>query len=239
MKIEFDARAILIERINRFLARVKLKNTQGQIIEPLVHVRDPGRLEDLLFPGNELLIKHKHGKKRKTEWEALFAKNGTKWVLINSGFHRKVSEWAIGKLKLFNSKITDLLPEQRLGESRIDFMVKLEDGSNIAVETKGCTLAIEEKALFPDAPTKRGTRHVSELLEFVKAGNKGLVLFLIFRTDAKCFAANRKVDPDFADVLERAYSKGVQIVSLQFSYDIDEQWLCFERMLPLCNKMLR
>ncbi len=236
IKIPYDTRAILIERINRFLARVELLGKQRESSEVLVHIRDPGRLEDLLFPRNELLLQHKRRKNRKTEWEAIFAKNNSSWVLINSGFHRAIAEWAFEKLELFNSPISNTLAEQRIGKSRIDFLAELEDNSIVAIETKGCTLAVNQKALFPDAPTKRGARHVSELIQFMTNGSKAAILFLIFRAEARCFYANKEIDQEFADIFEQAYKRGVQIIPLQFYYDAKEEWLYYKGKLPLCKK---
>ena len=237
IKIPYDSKAILLERINRFLAKVRLQKDSRDLGDVYAHVRDPGRLEDLLFPGNELLIQHKEGKNRKTEWEVVFAKKGTSWVLVNSGYHRKIGEWSLKHLKLFTSPIRKVIPEKKLGKSRIDFLVELEDHAFIAIETKGCTLAVDHKALFPDAPTKRGARHVSELIQFVQRGNKAAILFFVFRTDADCFYANARIDPSFAAVFEQARTYGVQIIPLQFDYDENEKVLFFKQELGLCKNL--
>jgi len=86
------------------------------------------------------------------------------------------------------------------------------------VETKGCTLAVDGVALFPDAPTTRGTRHVRELTEAKKKGDSAALLILIFRPDAEIFVPKADTDPDFARAFFAARERGVKIFPLVFEY---------------------
>ncbi len=111
-----------------------------------------------------------------------------------------------------------------------------KDKEKILVEVKGCTLAQGEVALFPDAPTTRGRRHLEELIYAREKGLGAAVIFLVFR-DARCFAPNRKTDPDFSSTLERAVKKGVKILLPVFSLEGGK--LHFKGHIEPCEPSLR
>lgn len=78
------------------------------------------------------------------------------------------------------------------------------------VETKSCNLVEQGVALFPDAPTARGARHLRELAEAVEMGYRAAVVWFIQRDDAYAFAPHVKADPEFAEALKEARAKGVE-----------------------------
>ncbi|MBD3276878.1 MAG: sugar fermentation stimulation protein SfsA, partial [Candidatus Aegiribacteria sp.] len=86
-------------------------------------------------------------------------------------------------------------------------------------EVKGCTLLNERTALFPDAPTTRGTRHMLELEELVERGESAAVMFLVFPQGAECFAANGDTDPDFAEAFHSAGKAGVEVFPMKLNFD--------------------
>ena len=88
------------ERSNRFLAKVVLETSEQSEILVEAHVPDPGRLKELLYPGNKVLIKKMEGKDRKTNWDVIAANYDDDWILINSGFHRGVAEWVLNNEKI-------------------------------------------------------------------------------------------------------------------------------------------
>jgi sugar fermentation stimulation protein A len=87
------------------------------------------------------------------------------------------------------------------------------------VEVKGVTLVEDGIALFPDAPTKRGARHVRELGEAVAKGWKANVVLIIKRNDAKSFKPNVKMDPKFAEEFKLALEKGVNFIAVICNYE--------------------
>ena len=202
--IKPDAEGVFIERINRFLAIVKIGS------EEYVHVHDPGRLEELLYPGNRVLLKREEGKNRKTRWDLIAAWYEKYYVFLNSKYHRPISE------KILRSLFPEdnVKAEVSVGHSRLDFLV-----GTTYVEVKGCTLEIAGKALFPDAPTERGRRHVDILKNTVRSGGSALLLVLIFHPHAKCFAPYEERDAKFADAFYSAIRAGVGIRMVRLGYD--------------------
>ncbi|MFP4050112.1 MAG: DNA/RNA nuclease SfsA [Thermoplasmata archaeon] len=231
VEIRYNKKGIFLERKNRFLGSVRFKNGK----ENDVHIRDPGRLKELLFEGNEVLLKKADNENRKTNLDLIGAKFDDLWVLINSGYHREITENILEAESISPfDKIDSYKPEVKLGDSRIDFLIK-KNGKNIWTEVKGCTLAKNGEALFPDAPTARGKKHVDELREVVKNGDRGALLVLIFRSDAECFRPYEKRDPEFTDSFYNAYEEGVEIYPLLLSYNINREGkLYFKKKIPLC-----
>ncbi len=231
MNIPYDEKGTFIERKNRFLGSVSFKN--GELDD--VHVRDPGRLKELLYNGNEVLLKKANKENRKTDWDLIGARYKDLWVLVNSGYHRKITETILEdeSMSPFND-IDSYKPEVKLGNSRIDFLIK-NKGEKIWVEVKGCTLADNGEALFPDAPTKRGRRHVDELREVVKNDDNGALIILVFRSDAECFRPFEKRDPEFSDSFYKAVDEGVDVHPLLMSYnDRNLGKLYFRKEIPIC-----
>ena len=84
---------------------------------------------------------------------------------------------------------------------------------------KGCTLAVDGVALFPDAPTKRGRKHLETLMEMKASGNRAALMILIFRHEARCFSPNEETDPRFTETFRSAMEAGVEVHPVVFRYD--------------------
>ena len=229
VQVTWDKRAVFLERPNRFLA---LAQINGDTKVQKVHVRDPGRLKELLFPGNELLVKYAGKPGRKTSWDLMAAKFQGEWIPLNSGLHP-----AIARAILENPEISpfgavcSITGEVKYGKSRLDFLIQTVNDEKIYIEVKGCTLMKGQTALFPDAPTARGRRHLQELMEIRKTGIRSAVVFLIFQGRSRAFQANRRTDPEFAKVLSEAAGNGVEIYPVLLEYRHDIIW--YKSIIPV------
>jgi sugar fermentation stimulation protein A len=114
---------------------------------------------------------------------------------------------------------------------RID--IALGDASAIRcyVEVKNCTLGENGMALFPDAPTERGRRHLVELARLAADGYRCAMFYLIQRMDAERFSPAADIDPEYSRQLTAAKAGGVEI----FAYDvnIDLAGIRMNRSLPV------
>ncbi|MBS3816739.1 MAG: DNA/RNA nuclease SfsA [Candidatus Thermoplasmatota archaeon] len=229
--MEPDSKGIFRERKNRFLAEVEISKTDSV---KKVHVRDPGRLREILYDGNEVLVKKAEKEGRKTDWDLLAGKVKENWILVNSGYHRKLMEKILENHEVSPfGDIKSYQGEKQLRESRIDFLL-IKDEKKIWVEVKGCTLAESKRALFPDAPTERGTRHVEELTQVIKKEEvSGAVIFLVFRPDAECFEPYEKRDPEFTSSLKRGIKQGLEVHPIKLSYDGEK--IYHREKIPLCE----
>ena len=233
LDIPHDKRAVFIERLNRFLGVAEI---DGQRVN--VHIHDPGRLPEILYPGNSVLLRRSARQKRKTKWDVLAGLVDKRWVFVHSGYHRAITE----KILLNESispfgAVSELDAEVRYKTSRLDFRLKLSIGDIVWLEVKGCTLAKNGVALFPDAPTTRGRRHIEELIKLKEDGYRAAVLFLVMRADARCFAPNQSMDPEFAKSFKQAVEKGVEIYPIKMDYDGEKIW--YKVCVPLCETLER
>ncbi|MHA1269421.1 MAG: DNA/RNA nuclease SfsA [Candidatus Helarchaeota archaeon] len=199
-------KAIFIERPNRFIAIVDINGS-----EDIVHVPNPGRMHELLIPGVEIILRNVNSLNRKTKYDLIgIIKNGVH-ISLDSNAPNKIFKEAIinGKISEFGN-ILVVKSEVKYGSSRLDFLLT-NPNEKIYIEIKSCTLVESGIALFPDAPTLRGVRHLNELEDIIKKGNRSAIIFIVQRNDAKCFKPNDETDPLFGKTLRRVVKNGVEI----------------------------
>lgn len=232
-KITYDNEAIVVSRPNRFLMIADVIMEDGTILKnEKVHVHDPGRLKEVIFPGNRVRIRKAMSRKRKTLWDLIFGLVSDTWVLVNSSFHRYIAQSILSDRSLTPfADVSNVRPEVKVGHSRLDFMLTMKDGSTCFIEVKGCTLSVGGRSLFPDAPTERGTRHLEELIRLKEEGHGSAVLFLVLAPDPVNFSPNRETDPVFADTLKKAVEMGVKVYPLDI--DIEDGVPVLNGVLPL------
>jgi len=167
-----------VERPNRFLLRCRLPEQDGEVVD--VHMADPGRLEELLIPGTRVWIRWAASATRKTDWSAVLVESpdGDGLVSVDTTMPNRLIHRALaaGALDEFDGWTLDRA-EFPMGRSRIDFLL-VAPGRRLALEVKSVTLVEDGVALFPDAVTARGARHVRELTkvheEFARGDLTGL-----------------------------------------------------------------
>jgi sugar fermentation stimulation protein A len=216
MKYTNIKRGVFISRLNRFIANVIIDGKMET-----VHVKNTGRCKELLIEGANVYLQHNDNASRKTKWSLIGVEKGKRLVNIDSQAPNKVVlEWL--KEEEFFKNIKRIKPEFKYGESRIDFLVET-DTEKALIEVKGVTLEEDDIAMFPDAPTERGVRHIFELCKSLGEGYKAYVLFVIQMEGIKHFTPNAKTHQAFADALSYAKEKGVQVLAK--SCEVGEDWI--------------
>lgn len=215
-------KGIFLKRPNRFVGICKIEEK-----EKTCHIADPGRLKEILTEGREVLVV-KNKPHLKMDYKLVAVKMEDGWILLNTSIHSKIAKEAIkkGVLGFIPKRIKS---EVSFGNSRIDYLID----EKMFVELKGCNLLLEDKCLFPDAPTKRGARHLEELIEAKKQGYEAAILIMALR-ECRCFDVNRKLDPVFSKTFEKALKEGV--VFKGFKVKIDEDYrVVLNGNLELCQ----
>lgn len=195
-----------ISRPNRFIAHVEIENN----IE-VCHVKNTGRCQELLLPGATVYVQHFPNTNRKTSWDLIAVKKGEILFNIDSQAPNKaVKEWLLsGGLGFLPDK---LKAEYQYEDSRFDFY--LEQGNKPwLIEVKGVTLEKDGVAMFPDAPTLRGVKHIEGLARHAKEGFETAILFAIQMDGIHCFTPNETMHPEFAQALREAKQAGVHILA--------------------------
>ncbi|MEX1021209.1 MAG: DNA/RNA nuclease SfsA [Litorilinea sp.] len=238
--VKFDfavEQAIFRERPNRFLVIAELV-ASDEVVR--VHCPDPGRLAELLLPEAILYISPAAGPKRKTSYVLRFVvhpdpvaqgqlvsldtrlpNNLVAEGLANGWFPALAGYTAIAR------EVS--VPRAIAGDgvrSRIDY--RLTGGGTQApcwVEVKSVTLVEDRRALFPDAVTARGRRHVLELAHLhthTHTQERAVILFVIQRPDVDVFSPQAARDPDFAAALRQAHNQGVEILAYRCRLTLTE-----------------
>ena len=202
MKYQNVIPAVFIDRPNRFIAHVEMNGRTET-----VHVKNTGRCRELLLPGAEVWLSGSENPARKTAYDLIAVKksNGLLVNIDSQAPNAVAREWL--EARDFDA----IRPEYRYGRSRLDFMMERRD-ERFLMEVKGCTLEREGIGYFPDAPTRRGAKHLRELAG--AAGYKPVLLFVIQMDGITEVRGNRETDPSFCEALEEAEKAGVKVAFL-------------------------
>ncbi|NMB33562.1 MAG: DNA/RNA nuclease SfsA [Clostridium sp.] len=230
MKIEqklYNAR--FIKRLNRFEALVEVEG-----VEQLTHVPNTGRLKELLLEGAEVMVGGFDKPERKTRYGLLLVRKGDVWVSIDSAnVPNKIMHEALLQKEIdIYGDYDEVRREVTISNSRLDFGL-FKDNKEYYIEVKGVTLVEGRQALFPDAPTVRGTRHIEELIRIKLEGKGAGVVFIIQRDDADILKPNDTTDRKFGDSLRKAEDMGVDIHAYTCRIDVKSGRIDIARQIPV------
>jgi len=200
----------LIQRKNRFIAYVRLAD--GNVVT--AHCPNSGSMKGCSIPDSPVRLSESGNPERKTRFTWEMVRPGRTWVGINTlrtnGLVREALE--NGTLEELQGYET-IRSEVKFGKhSRLDFLLEGPLGS-CYVEVKNVTLREGDTALFPDAVTERGQKHMRELIRAVGMGHRAAVVFVVQRWDARRFAPADGIDPLYGRWLRTATKKGVEILA--------------------------
>lgn len=237
MKYKTVKEATFLRRPNRFIAKCLVDGK-----EETVHVKNTGRCKELLKSGVKVYLEQSDNPNRKTKYSLITVNKNGKLINIDSQAPNAVVSEAIksGQIKIdgLSENIT-VKREVTFGSSRFDIFVTDDEGKKAFAEVKGVTLLNGEgeerlfenlpsmAALFPDAPTERGNKHVLELIEAKKQGYIAEIIFLIQLSNTEFFTPNTLTDKTLAESLKKAYSNGVMVKAYETTVTSDE--ICFLR----------
>lgn len=207
MKYENIVPARFLSRPNRFIARVELNGR-----EETVHVKNTGRCRELLVPGRTVWLEESGNPARKTKYDLVAVDKDGLLINMDAQAPNKVfAEWA--RAGRFMDGLTLLRPETVWGRSRFDFYWEAGERKGF-VEVKGCTLEENGLAMFPDAPTERGVKHLRELAAAQAEGYECAVCVIIQMKGCRLFCPNERIHPEFGQALREAAEAGVRVLAL-------------------------
>ena len=201
----------LIKRYKRFLADVKLDD--GRVVT--AHCTNSGSMKSALEEGAPVYLTPVDDPNRKTRftWEMIWLNDH--WVGINTNHPNQIAYEAIK-----NGDIARLKGYQQVRRevtwqgSRFDIYAE-NDREKCFVEVKNVTMKAGKCALFPDAVTKRGKKHLDTLVKVKQEGMRAVMLYVVQRMDVEVFGPAADIDPGYARSLQEAYKQGVEIIAVQ------------------------
>lgn len=210
-------RGKLIKRYKRFLADVELEN--GEVV--VAHCANSGSMMGLKEPGFPVYLSPNTNPKAKLDWRWEMVEVDGALVGINTSRPNHIVEEGI-----LDGTITELSGydslrrEVKYGQnSRIDILLENPEKEDLPdlcyVEVKNVTLKEGVQALFPDAVTSRGTKHLRELMDMVAEGHRAAMVYLVQREDCESFSVASEIDPTYASALREAQAAGVELLCYQ------------------------
>jgi len=203
----------LVQRYKRFMADIVLESGE----EITAHCANSGSMLGVKEPGSEVWVSPADNPKRKLKYTWELIKVGKSFVGINTSLPNKIVQESIetGVVPELQGYAT-LRREVKYGKnSRIDILLEDDAKPDCYVEIKNVTLRRDKLAEFPDAVTARGTKHLGELANQVKAGDRAVMYYLTQREDCDTFTVARDIDPTYAEALEMAMKAGVEVICYQ------------------------
>lgn len=208
----------LVKRYNRFLADVILED------ESVVtaHCPNSGRMTGCSLPGQPVYLSYQDNPKRKLKyrWELIEMPTslvGVNTMVPNRLVANSLRAGAIPALGAYGDVSGEVAVN---AHSRLDLKLTGRGLPDCFVEIKNCTLVEDGVAMFPDAPTTRGQKHLRELVLLKNRGMRAVIFFLIQRMDACSFAPADRIDPKYGRQLRRAVEHGVEIMAYDTHIDL-------------------
>ena len=210
--------AVLLKRYKRFLADAPLAG--GQTLT--VPCPNSAPIRGCSTPGSPVVISRSDNPARKYPWTLEMVQEDGVWIGVHTGRTNTLVREGLenGVIDDFG-RILTITPEVVVSaRSRLDFLIETDRG-RVYVEVKNCSLARDRTALFPDAVTVRGTKHIAELVGLSEAGFGTAVLFCVQRGDADRCRPAAEIDPVYARAVASAAARGVQFLAYQAEVRFD------------------
>lgn len=207
MKYENIMPGIFIRRLNRFIAEIEIDGKKQAC-----HVKNTGRLKELLVPGAPVYVQKAQTENRKTGFDLITVQKDGKLVNVDSQVpNAVVEEWLRRGMLL--EDITFLKREAVFENSRFDLYAEYGSGRRAFLEVKGVTLETDGAASFPDAPTGRGIKHLGELCRCLGCGYDAFLIFVIQMKGIRLMRPNWNMHPEFGEMLVTADRAGVHVLA--------------------------
>lgn len=218
----------LIKRYKRFLADILLED--GSTVT--VHCPNSGSMKGCANPGSRVYISRSSNPGRKYAFTWELVKTDGFWAGINTALPNHLVREAIeiGTVVELQGYAV-IRPEVAYGEhSRIDLLLE-SPGRRCFVEVKNVTLVENGLALFPDAVTTRGQKHLNELMRVVREGDRGVIFFTVQRGDGESVSPADAIDPEYGRLLRLAVQNGVE--ALAYRALVTPQEIVLNERLPV------
>ena len=222
----------ILKRYKRFLADIELSD--GQRIT--AHTSNTGSMKTCWDVGWKVLVSYHNSPKRKLKYSLEMTHNGDTWIGVNTSLPNRLAKEAIENQLIPEFQGYDnVQAEKKIGDSRIDlYLSGKKKGKALEecyIEIKNVTLLAEKRAaLFPDAVSTRGQKHLKELIQLKKRGVRAAMLYIVQRQDVDHFRPAWDIDPTYAELVQQAKEVGVEILAYQC--ELSPKGVKLKRPLP-------
>ena len=239
------------KRYKRFFADVQLTESDQEVV---AHVPNTGSMKGCLAEDAPCRVTHNNNPQRKLKYTLQMIKTPSSWVGVNTGISnqlvweaytegniKKWDKWDFGQREVkitAKSRIDLVLWKKQTGGPTPDKRLSLSDfpGNRFHfVEIKNVSLAENGQALFPDAVTTRGQKHIQELVELIEKGHSAELVFTVQREDCQSFSPADDIDPEYGRLLRQAAEQGLEISA--YPCHLDDSGIQLNTEAPLQLKL--
>ena len=220
----------LIKRYKRFFVDIKLNKS---IIT--AHCPNTGSMKGLLEEGNDVYIIKHDDPKRKLKYSLEIIKAQNNLVGVNTHLANKIVNHGLTNNLIKELKNNDSIkPEVFFDkETRFDFLIERNKQKSF-LEVKNVTLFRDKKtAEFPDAVTSRGSKHLLTLIDAIKKGYKGYLIFLVQIENMEFFKIARDIDDEYYK--NYIYAKKAGVNFLAYGCKINTKEIIINKKLKIIN----
>ena len=210
MKFESPlVRAVLVKRYKRFFADVVLDSGE----HATAHCPNTGTMKTCGEPGDIVYLSRNDNPKRKLRYTWELSKTTRGFVGVHTGRTNAIVDEAISKGAIAELRgYPTVQREVKHQASRLDFKLSSPDRPDCWVEVKNVTMIESDTCLFPDAVSARGLKHLTDLTEIAKSGQRAVMLFVVNRSAGRSFRPAKEIDPHYAKALANAHQHGVEVL---------------------------
>lgn len=205
-----------LSRPNRFIAFVETE--EG---EQICHVKNTGRCKELLLPGATVYLEKSGNPERKTAWDLVAVRKGERYSTWTAAPRMPWQENICGPV----FRMRWFLNPKRFTEIREWISMWKQQKKKYYIEVKGVTLEEGGRALFPDAPTERGLKHIRELIRAKEEGYGAVLLFVLQMKGCRGFCPNDRTDAAFGRALREARRRGVLVKAVECTVEKDRLYI--------------
>jgi sugar fermentation stimulation protein A len=199
-------KGIFLRRLNRFMVEVKVDGKTA-----LAHLPNSGRLLTVLIPNSEAFLMRRERTGRKSGYDLFAVRRSRVPIIVDTRFSSVAARISIQRELRKSLKGYRVVRENvRVNDSLLDLLLQ-RSKRRFFLEIKSVTHVADKVAMFPDAPTKRGRKHLDTLMRLVEQGYDSGILFSVQRPDAEKIRPYREMDPLFERLLREAVGKGVRV----------------------------
>lgn len=219
--------ATFLSRPNRFVVECGIHGKPFSAYLP-----NPGRLWELLVPGCRLYVK-RNSPSVMMPYTVLAVEKEGKPILLHTHMTNDVAGVLLKRKLIPGWEDAEVVRrEAAFGESRFDFLLR-RGRQEMVLEVKSCTLFRERLAMFPDAVTRRGSRHLLGLKRLSKEGLQAGVLFIVHWPHAEYFMPEHHTDLEFAQNILKVHDRvDIKAVSVRWKRDLSIDGTVRELIIP-------
>lgn len=231
--MKFDSpliEGVFLKRYKRFFADIRLGDETV-----VAHVPNTGSLKSCNTPESLCLLSPAKNPERKLRYTLEMIKTPNSWVGVNTSNpatlvrelwkSRRVEHWkdfdgfqAEVKINAQTRLDGALWNQKKQTNVKNGKISKIEPPLHF-FEIKNVTLAENSRALFPDAVTERGQKHLLEMIELMSQGFSCEMIYVIQREDCRSFSPADDIDPEYGRILRQAVKKGLRLSALPCRLD--------------------